>query len=86
MHATVLFLLVLGPLWLGIETYVVPLQIGSSRLALPRLHAFAMWLYVVGSGLVIAGYISGRPTGLGFSVSAPPAAPAGSAGACGRAC
>src|SRR5258708_57293 len=36
-HATVTPLLFLAPLWVGLATYVVPLQIGSTTLAFPRL-------------------------------------------------
>jgi cytochrome c oxidase subunit 1 len=67
MHATVMTMLFLIPAWLGFGTYLVPLQIGSGRLALPRLHATALWLYVVGAGLLIASYIAGPPHGLGIT-------------------
>lgn len=79
MHATVTGVLFLAPLWTGIATYVVPLQIGTARLALPRLHSFALWLYVVGGGVVVTGYLIGPPNGLGLSVSTPLAAPTGGA-------
>lgn len=73
-HATVTGLLFLGPLWLGISTYMVPLQIGASRLALPRLHAFALWLFVVGGGIVVASYIVGPPRAPGLASAVPMAA------------
>ena len=57
MHATVMTTLFLAPAWVGLATYLVPLQIGSGRLALPRLHALALWLYVAGGGLLVAAYI-----------------------------
>lgn len=79
MHATVSALLGLAPLWVGLATYVVPLQLGAPRLALPRLHAFSLWLFLVGGGLVIASYAMGPPTGLGLSVVTPPVAPEGGA-------
>ena len=44
------------PLWLGIATAVVPLQIGTSRLAFPKLSALALWLYVGGALMVFAAY------------------------------
>src|SRR5919107_4884901 len=34
------------PLWLGIATVVVPLQIGASRLAFPKLSAAALWTHI----------------------------------------
>lgn len=66
MHATVMTMLFLIPAWLGVSTYIVPLQIGAGRLAIPRLHATALWLYVVGGGLLIASYITGPPHGMGI--------------------
>lgn len=71
LHSMVTPLLFLGPLWIGLATYLVPLQIGAARLALPRLHAFALWLYVTGGGLLLASYIAG-PQG---SLARFPAAP-----------
>ena len=44
------------PLWFGLATVVVPLQIGASRLAFPKLSVLALWLYVGGAAMVIAGY------------------------------
>ncbi|MGI8684539.1 MAG: cytochrome c oxidase subunit I [Acidimicrobiales bacterium] len=79
LHATVSALLFLPAAWIGLATYVVPLQIGSGRLALPRMHAFAAWLYLLGGGLLITGYLLGPPVGLGLADSVPTAAPAGGA-------
>jgi cytochrome c oxidase subunit 1 len=67
MHATLMTMLFLTPAWLGLGTYLLPLQIGAGRLALPRLHATALWLYVVGSGCLVASYIVGPPNGLGLT-------------------
>jgi cytochrome c oxidase subunit 1 len=72
MHATVTTLLFLAPFWVGLATYVVPLQLGAGRLALPRLHATALWLYVLGGGLLVSSYIVGPPVGMGLTVPAPP--------------
>jgi cytochrome c oxidase subunit 1 len=44
------------PLWLGIATVVVPLQIGTNRLAFPKLSAVALWTYLGGIALVVEGY------------------------------
>jgi cytochrome c oxidase subunit 1 len=77
MHATVTPVLFLAPLWIGLATFLVPLQIGASRLALPRLHAFAFWLHVIGGGILVASYIIGRPTGLGLSTASPIRTPEG---------
>ena len=72
--ANVSFSLVIGipALWIGLATYVLPLQIGATRLALPRLHSLALWTYAAGSVLVTVGYVADRPpiSGLGSSIPA----------------
>ena len=81
MHATIAAVLFLGPAWIGVSTYVVPLQIGAARLAFPRLHAFALWLYLLGGALLVIAYAAGPPAGLGITTSSPipPEAGGGSA-------
>lgn len=79
LHATVSALLFLGPAWIGLGTYVVPLQIGSGRLALPRLHAFATWLFLLGGAMLVAAYLIGPPLGLGIADATPSPAPKGGA-------
>src|SRR5436305_3579715 len=62
LHATSTFFLFLIPLWIGIATYVVPLQIGAPRIAFPRLHAFAFWLALFAGIVVCASYaVDGGP-------------------------
>lgn len=84
-HATVSVFLFLAPAWVGLASYLVPLQIGAARLAFPRLMAFSLWLYVIGGGLLVTSYIigpvQGRGTGgLGLSSRVPVPAPEGGAG------
>jgi cytochrome c oxidase subunit I len=45
-------------LWIGLATYVVPLQIGATRLALPRLHNLALWTVAVGAVLTAVGHVA----------------------------
>ncbi len=71
MHATIAAVLFLGPAWLGVATYVVPLQIGAARLAFPRLHAFSLWLFLLGGALLVTAYVLGPPAGLGIATSSP---------------
>jgi len=71
LHSTVAPLLFLAPFWTGLATVVVPLQIGAPSLAFPRLQAASLWLYVVGGGLVLAGYIVDAPHGAGLVLSDP---------------
>ncbi|HUP84694.1 MAG TPA: cbb3-type cytochrome c oxidase subunit I [Acidimicrobiales bacterium] len=59
-------------LWIGVATYVTPLQIGATRLALPRLHNLALWTYFVGGALATVGFIADDdlPNSLTSSVAA----------------
>jgi heme/copper-type cytochrome/quinol oxidase subunit 1 len=72
--ATVTAALIIGipAAWLGLATYVVPLQIGATRLALPRVQAMSLWTFLAGGILTAVAYASGRPAGiaLGSGVAA----------------
>lgn len=55
-----LILLVVVPLLLGLATYLVPLQVGASTVAFPRLAAGALWTWLLGSGVfIVANAIDG---------------------------
>src|SRR5436305_6715263 len=54
MHGTMSVFLFLLPIWLGLGSAVVPLQIGAARLAFPRLHALAFWVFLGGGTMVVA--------------------------------
>lgn len=54
MHGTMGVFLFLLPVWLGLASAVVPLQIGASRIAFPRLHAMSFWMFLVGGIMVVA--------------------------------
>ena len=56
--ASVAFIVGIPALWIGLATYVVPLQIGATRLALPRLHNLSLWMYAVGGALLTVGYVA----------------------------
>lgn len=71
-------LLFLTALWIGLATYVVPLQIGAGRLALPRLSAFGFWVYLFGGVCFLVSYLAGQVNGLGITQSSPlPVVPGG---------
>lgn len=53
MPGLVLVMLVVLPLWLGLASALVPLQIGATRLAFPRVHAFALWAFVAGGVMLL---------------------------------
>jgi cytochrome c oxidase subunit 1 len=53
-----LVFLVVVPMFLGIATAIVPLQVGSPALAFPRAGAAAFWGWLVGSGILIGAFIA----------------------------
>src|SRR5947209_6632917 len=53
-HGTFSFFLFLLPAWIGLGFALVPLQLGASRLALPRLPALTAWLFVAAAGFLVA--------------------------------
>ncbi|MEA2686034.1 MAG: cytochrome c oxidase subunit, partial [Actinomycetota bacterium] len=70
LHGVVMVFLFLLPLWLGLVTAMVPLQIGAARMAFPRLHALSLWLFVGGAALVVASPIVSDVVG-GWTLSTP---------------
>ena len=77
LYETGIVLLWVAPVWLGLATYLLPLQIGSSRLAFPRLQSLALWTHVGGAALFVAGHIIDPPPGIGLSGREPLQAPIG---------
>ncbi len=73
---TLVFVLGIAPAWIGLATYLVPLQTGATRLALPRLSAFAWWLHATGAAITVAAYVRDRPAGGGLGSPVPAAAEA----------
>jgi cytochrome c oxidase subunit 1 len=58
MHGTIMLLMFATPIVFAFGNYLVPLQIGAPDVAFPRLNAFAYWLYLLGSTLAVAGFIT----------------------------
>jgi heme/copper-type cytochrome/quinol oxidase subunit 1 len=64
LHAVAAVFLFLLPLWLGLATYLVPLQVGASAIAFPRAAAAGLWTWLVGSVILLASYLAdGGPGG-----------------------
>ena len=60
MHGTLLVFFVLVPLVIGLATYLVPLMIGATRIAMPGLAALALWLFAfAGIAVVLSAFASG---------------------------
>jgi len=77
LHETGIVLLWAGPVWLGLATYLLPLQIGSPRLAFTRVQALAVWVHVGGALLFLAGHLIDPPPGIGLTGREPLQAPVG---------
>ena len=61
MHGTLLVFFVLVPVVIGLATYLVPLMIGSTRIAMPGLAAAALWLFAfAGIAVVLSAFASRR--------------------------
>ncbi len=58
MHVTIMLLMFATPILFAFGNYLVPLQIGAPDVAFPRLNAYAYWLYLFGSTLAVAGFIT----------------------------
>ena len=58
--ATLIVLFAL-PFVFGLFTYVVPLQIGARSLAFPRLGQLAVWLFLLGGGLLYVSFVYTPP-------------------------
>jgi len=54
MHGSISVFLFLLPMWLGLGSAIVPLQVGASRIAFPRVHAMSFWLFLFGAAMVAA--------------------------------
>ncbi|MEA2828448.1 MAG: cytochrome c oxidase subunit [Actinomycetota bacterium] len=70
MHGVMMVFLFLLPLWLGLVTAIVPLQIGASRMAFPRVHALSLWLFIGGAAMVAAAPVVSDVVG-GWTLSTP---------------
>ena len=57
MHGTGMVFFVVVPSLAGLGHFLVPLMIGASDVAFPRLNALAYWLYLLGGTLVVAGFL-----------------------------
>lgn len=54
----------LVPVLIGIGTYVVPLQVGSSSIAFPRGAAAALWVWAIATVILVISYVmNGGPSG-----------------------
>ncbi|WP_261957267.1 cbb3-type cytochrome c oxidase subunit I [Streptomyces nigrescens] len=58
MHGSVMLLLFAMPLFTGFANWLMPLQIGAPDVAFPRLNMLAFWLFLFGSLVAAAGFLT----------------------------
>src|SRR3954447_11496981 len=58
MHGSIMLLLFATPLVFGFANLVLPLQIGAPDVAFPRLNSLSYWLYLFGSLVVMASFLT----------------------------
>lgn len=54
-----LALLVAAPLFIGLATVVVPMQVGSTNIAFPRAALAAAWSFMIGAGITVVSVLAG---------------------------
>jgi cytochrome c oxidase subunit 1 len=73
MHGTIMIFLGIVPLVFGaFGNYLVPLQVGASDMAFPKLNMYSYWLYLIGGVIMLASFVApGGPAQAGWT-SYPP--------------
>ena len=72
MHGTIMLLMFATPMFAGFANAIVPLQLGAPDVAFPRMNGFAFWLYLFGSLMACAGFLSpGGAASFGWFAYAP---------------
>jgi cytochrome c oxidase subunit 1 len=56
MHGTIMLLLFVSPFAIGLANYLVPLMIGASDVAFPRLNALGYWLTLFAGVVMLGGF------------------------------
>ncbi len=76
MHGLIMIFWFLSPIAIGLANYFVPLQIGASDLAFPRLNAMSYWLYLAGGILAVSSFfVPGGAANAGWTTYQPLATP-----------
>src|ERR1700678_2959000 len=71
MHGTTMVFLVGMPILTGFANYFVPLMIGATDVAFPRLNAFGYWLVPLGGILLHYSFLTGSAPNAGWFNYAP---------------
>ncbi len=71
-HATLMIFLVIVPAFAGLGNFVIPLMIGASDMAFPKLNALSYWLLPIAGTMLIAGmFMPGGGPSAGWTCYAP---------------
>ncbi|HYU81382.1 MAG TPA: cbb3-type cytochrome c oxidase subunit I, partial [Candidatus Polarisedimenticolia bacterium] len=70
-HGVTMILLAVVPLLVGFANYMVPLMIGASDVAFPRLNALSFWLSLVGGIVLYFSFLAGGAPDTGWFSYAP---------------
>ena len=71
MHGTTMIFLAIMPMLIGFGNYFVPLMIGASDMAFPRLNALGLWTLVFGGLLLYYSFLGGGAPDAGWFSYAP---------------
>jgi len=71
MHGTTMVFLVIMPLSAAFFNWLIPLQIGARDVAFPRLNALSYWIFLFGSLLLNASWLTGNAPNGGWFGYAP---------------
>ncbi|MDQ0485873.1 cytochrome c oxidase subunit 1 [Streptomyces thermodiastaticus] len=72
MHGSIMLLMFAMPLFTGFANWIMPLQIGAPDVAFPRLNMLAFWLFLFGSTIAAAGFLTpGGAADFGWFLYAP---------------
>ena len=58
LHRTSIVLLAVVPMIIGLAMCIVPLQIGANSIVFPRAAAFGFWVWFLGSGITVFGFLA----------------------------
>ena len=71
MHGTTMIFLVIMPLSAAFFNWLIPLQIGARDVAFPRLNALSYWIFLFGSLIINASFLTGNAPNGGWFGYAP---------------
>ncbi|SVC46390.1 uncharacterized protein METZ01_LOCUS299244, partial [marine metagenome] len=71
MHGTTMVFLVIMPLSAAFFNWLIPLQIGARDVAFPRLNALSFWIFLFGSLIINASFLTGNAPNGGWFGYAP---------------